>query len=130
MERFVKGDVVVVPFPFSDLSGSKRRPALVLTDLRGDDMIICQITSKPANDIFAQPLISEDFISGSLLANSYIRPLRVFTVDKNIVFRKIGQITSERMNKVIDAIIFTLKQLFNYSLFIASTGFAVAAFIA
>jgi len=110
MERFVKGDVVVVPFPFSDLSGNKRRPALVLTDLSGDDMIICQITSKPINDIFAQPLISEDFISGSLHTNSYVRPLRVFTIDKHIVFRRIGQITSERMDKVIDAIIFTLKQ--------------------
>ena len=41
--------------------------------------------------------------------NSFIRPLRIFTADKHIVFRKIGQITSERM-KLIDAIIFTLKQ--------------------
>ena len=110
MERFVKGDVVVVPFPFSDLSGSKRRPALVLTDPRGDDMIICQITSKPTDDIFAQLLIPEDFVSGSLLVNSYIRPLRVFTIDKHIVFRKVGKITPERMNKVIDCIIYTLKQ--------------------
>ena len=110
MERFVKGDVVVVPFPFSDLSGSKRRPALVLTDPRGDDMIICQITSQPRDDIFAQPLIPEDFVSGSLIANSYIRPLRVFTIDKHIIFRKVGKITPERMNKVIDCIIYTLKQ--------------------
>ena len=110
MERFVKGDIVVVPFPFSDLSGNKKRPALILTELRGDDMIICQITSKPTDDIFAQPLLSEDFISGSLHVNSYIRPLRVFTVDKRIIFRKIGQITLEKINKVIDAIIFTLKQ--------------------
>jgi len=111
MERFVKGDVVVVPFPFSNLSGSKRRPALVLTDLRGDDIMICQITSKPANDdIFAQALKSEDFVSGSLPVDSFIRPLRVFTADKHIVSRKIGKITPERMNKVIDAIIFTLKQ--------------------
>ena len=110
MDKFVKGDVVVVPFPFSDLSGSKRRPALVLTDLRGDDLMICQITSKPTDDIFAQPLISEDFVSGTIFADSYIRPLRVFTVDKHIVSRKIGQITPTRMNKVIDAIIFTLKQ--------------------
>jgi len=57
LERFVKGDIVVVPFPFSD-----------------------------------------------------IRPLRIFTIDKHIVFSKIGQITPERMNKVIDAIIFSLKQ--------------------
>ena len=110
MERFVKGDVVVVSFPFSNLSGSKRRPALVLTELRGDDIMICQITSKSTDDIFAQEISSEDFISGSLPINSFIRPLRVFTADKHIVFRKIGKITPERMNKVIDSIIFILKQ--------------------
>jgi len=38
MEKFVKGDIVVIPFPFSDLSGTKRRPALVLSDLQGDDI--------------------------------------------------------------------------------------------
>ena len=110
MERFVKGDVVVVPFPFSDLSGSKRRPALVLTDLRGDDLLICQITSNPKDDLLAQALRLEDFAVGSLPVNSFIRPLRVFTIDKHIVFRKIGQVTSDRLNKVIDAIIYTLKQ--------------------
>jgi mRNA interferase MazF len=51
MARFVKGDVVVIPFPFSDLSGSKRRPALVLVDLPGDDIILCQITSQYSKDI-------------------------------------------------------------------------------
>jgi len=110
MERFVKGDVVVVPFPFSDLSGSKRRPALVLTNLRGDDIIICQITSQPKDDIFAQALRTEDFVSGSLPVDSFILPLRIFTADKHIVFRKIGKITPERMTKVIDAITFTLEQ--------------------
>jgi len=108
MERFVKGDVVVVPFPFSNLSGSKRRPALVLTDLRGDDIMICQITSQPTGDIFAQALRSEDFVSGALPVDSFIRPSRIFTADKHIVLRKIGEISPERMNKVIEAIIFIL----------------------
>ena len=40
MARFVKGDVVVVPFPFSDLSQAKRRPALVVAQLTGDDLIL------------------------------------------------------------------------------------------
>ena len=110
MERFVKGDVVVIPFPFSDLSGSKRRPALVLIDLHGDDILLCQITSQPSDDIFAQALHSDDFISGSLPAASFIRPLRMFTADKNIILRKAGAITPTLMNKVVDGIIFMLRQ--------------------
>lgn len=46
MAAFVKGDIVIVPFPFSDLSQSKRRPALVVAKLTGDDLILCQITSQ------------------------------------------------------------------------------------
>jgi mRNA interferase MazF len=46
MGRFVKGDVVVIPFPFSDLSATKRRPALVITALPGEDVILCQITNR------------------------------------------------------------------------------------
>ena len=42
MERFVKGDVVVVPFPFSDLTQAKRRPALIIAELEGTDLIFCQ----------------------------------------------------------------------------------------
>jgi mRNA interferase MazF len=44
MEKFVKGDVVVIPFPFSDLSASKKRPALVVSNITGDDIILCQIS--------------------------------------------------------------------------------------
>lgn len=46
MEKFVKGDVIVVPFPFSNLTQAKRRPALIVAVLHGDDVILCQITSK------------------------------------------------------------------------------------
>jgi mRNA interferase MazF len=99
-----------MPFPFTDLSGSKRRPALVLSDLRGDDMLLCQITSKPTDDLFALLIKPENFVSGSLPKGSFIRPSRIFTADKHIVFRKIGQITPELMNKVIDAIIYILQQ--------------------
>jgi hypothetical protein len=50
MERPVKGDIVVIPFPFSDLSASKKRPALVVASLTGDDVILSQITSAAKND--------------------------------------------------------------------------------
>jgi len=110
MERFVKGDIVITPFPFTDLSGSKRRPALVLSNFRGDDMILCQITSQPKADLFALPIKSEDFVSGSLPKGSFIRPSRIFTAEKTIILRRAGKITPELMDKVIDAIIYILKQ--------------------
>ena len=50
MAKFIKGDVVVIPFPFSDLTQTKRRPALVISVLEGDDIILCQITSRTIRD--------------------------------------------------------------------------------
>lgn len=49
MGTFVKGDVVVAPFPFSDLSATKKRPALVIATLTGNDVILCQITTQAAS---------------------------------------------------------------------------------
>jgi len=53
MGRFVKGDVVVTPFPFSDLQAAKRRPALVVATFTGDDVLLCQITSQAVSDSYA-----------------------------------------------------------------------------
>ena len=89
MERFVKGDIVIIPFPFSDLSGSKKRPAMVLVDLPGEDIMLCQITSQ-SRDSSSVSLTSQDFSSGTLPVNSYIRPTRIFTADKSMIVRKAG----------------------------------------
>ncbi|GHT62188.1 mRNA interferase PemK [Bacteroidia bacterium] len=109
MERFVKGDVVVIPFPFSDLSASKRRPALVLADFQGDDILLCQITSQSSNEKTALPLKSKDFVTGSLPSDSFIRPMRIFTADKALIIRKAGRISSDLTDKVIHTIIAVLK---------------------
>ncbi|MCB9032686.1 MAG: type II toxin-antitoxin system PemK/MazF family toxin [Chitinophagales bacterium] len=110
MGTFIKGDIVVIPFPFSNLSGSKRRPALVLTDLNGDDILLCQITSK-ANDTNAISITKQDFTLGSLPIDSYVRPLRIFTADKNIIIRKAGVINKRKFNNVIDIIINNIKHI-------------------
>lgn len=104
MANFIKGDVVVIPFPFSDLSGSKRRPALVLSDLQGQDIILCQITSKISNDSYSISLVNTDFINGSLPVESNIRPSRIFTADKNIIIKKAGTIFESKMKNVILAV--------------------------
>jgi mRNA interferase MazF len=85
MERFVKGDIVVLPFPYSDLSSSKRRPAMVLADLNGDDIIPCQITSQFVKDNYAIALDSSGFKKGSLNKPSNIRPNRLFTAEKTLL---------------------------------------------
>ena len=73
MEKFVKGDVVVLPFPFSDLTEAKRRPALVLAELDGDDRILCQITSQHFGDRYAVHINESDFEEGSLRKISNIK---------------------------------------------------------
>lgn len=105
MERFVKADVVVLPFPFSDLTGTKKRPALVLADLPGDDIILCQITSQESKDVLAIPLNQSDFTTGSLTAVSFIRPTRIFTADKNIIIRKCGTINGGKFGIIVRCII-------------------------
>ncbi|MFD1256410.1 type II toxin-antitoxin system PemK/MazF family toxin [Mucilaginibacter terrae] len=82
MAGFVKGDVVVIPFPFSDLSGSKKRPALVLADLPGNDIVLCQITSQQSNDASAIYITSTDFKNDALPVSSYIRPTRILPLIK------------------------------------------------
>lgn len=108
MATFVKGDVVVLPFPFSDLSGTKRRPALVLADLPGSDILLCQITSQKTNDMLAEPLTATGFSNGSLPVDSYIRPARIFTADKNIIFRKAGTVKHHIVQAVINKIIIVI----------------------
>ncbi|NIJ51616.1 type II toxin-antitoxin system PemK/MazF family toxin [Dyadobacter arcticus] len=109
MGKFIKGEIVVIPFPFSDLSGSKKRPALVLADLEGDDILLCQITSQSGKDFRAVSLISSDFESGSLPIDSFIRPARIFTADKGIIIRKAGLVRDKVIDNVTKKIIDLLK---------------------
>ena len=109
MEKFIKGDIVVLPFAFSDLSASKRRPALVSANLNGDDIILCQITSKNVNDKYSVQVSSKDFIEGTIEVESNIRPNRIFTADKNIIIRRIGNVKNDIHGKVVDKIVELIK---------------------
>jgi mRNA interferase MazF len=105
MGRFVKGDVVVVPFPFSDLSGNKKRPALVIADLPGDDIILCQITSRHKSDPLALPLKADGFSAGVLPVDSFIRPNKIFTADKSLILSVEGHLSDAKIREVLNAVI-------------------------
>ena len=110
MAKFIRGDVVVIPFPFSDLPQAKRRPALVVADLEGDDLILCQITSKSIKDIYAIPIDDNNFKTGRLRQQSNVRPNRIFTADSHIVLYRVGSIKIKKLDEVIEKIIEILKQ--------------------
>ncbi|MDG6026653.1 MAG: type II toxin-antitoxin system PemK/MazF family toxin [Candidatus Brocadia sp.] len=102
MAKFVKGDVVVVPFPFSDLTQVKRRPALVITALEGDDVILCQITSQTIKDNYALSPDDKNFETGSLKQSSNVRPNRIFTVDSHIILYRAGNLKIEKLTEIVD----------------------------
>ena len=103
------GAVVLVRFPFSDLSQTKLRPALVLADAGRGDHILCQITSKEYGDVRAIQLQQTAFTSGSLHVLSYARPGRLFTASGNLVVRQIAVLKPEIFKIVVEAIVKLLR---------------------
>ena len=109
VEKFIKGDVVVIPFPYSDLTNAKKRPALVLASSSLGDIILCQITSQGIKDSCSITLSDEEFVSGSLNKISNIRVNKLFTADSKIVLYKTGSLKETKINQVIEKIIDILK---------------------
>lgn len=110
MAAFVKGDVVVVPFPFSDLTNAKRRPALVLAALTKNDLILCLITSQAANDTYTTLIETNDFETGSPNKTSYAKSNRVFTVNEQLIAYQAGKLAVEKTDEVMNKLIAILQQ--------------------
>lgn len=100
MEELIKGDIVVLPFPFSDLTKSKKRPALIVASLKGPETILCQITSQAKIDDYSVVLTNQDFKKGSLNLTSMARPNRLFTADKSIIKYKIGSLKEVKIKEI------------------------------
>jgi len=105
VERLVKGDVVVIPFPFSDLSASSKRPAVIIADLTGDDYIVAQITSVSRYDDYAITLEAKDFTSGGLPQSSMIRPNKLFTADKSLISYKAGILHNKKIKQIEQSLV-------------------------
>ena len=99
------GSVVLVPFPFSDLSNSKKRPAVVVASAGRGDWILCQITSNPYSDFNSIPLDSKDFVQGGLQIRSYARPAKLFTANESLIISAAGQLTADALQLIRNQII-------------------------
>jgi mRNA interferase MazF len=100
MGKPVVAEVVVLLFPQTNLQVGKRRPALVVADLTGDDLILCQITSQARSDGCALPLTAADFERGRLRLDSYIRPERLFTIEHSVILYTVGKVKAATLEEV------------------------------
>ena len=110
MGIFTKGDIVLFPFPYTDLSQRKLRPCLVLSDEMREDIILCQITSQQIQkDQYSIELRQNQIQEGNLMINSYIRANMIFTSHKSQILKKIGKVSDEVYRKVTSTILEIVK---------------------
>lgn len=103
------GAIVLVPFPFSDLSQAKLRPAVALADAGRDDWILCQVTSNPYGDLRAVRLTASSFDSGSLRSDSYARPGKLFTASRDLMVAQVAVLNTQAHVQIVDAVIGILR---------------------
>lgn len=110
---FKQYDIVLVPFPYSDLSGNKQRPALIISNSnlnKTEDRICVLITSVPSMEVIK---IEDKDILSKLPFESYVKPHRIFTVSNTKIIKKITSVKKEFHNKIIQKINFYIEN--NYS---------------
>jgi len=98
--RYEQGDIVILELPFTDLLGSKLRPVLVLNAIDlGDDIIVAKITSSLGRH--RVPIMQTDLVIGRLKKEpSYIDCSSIFTVEKKLVIKVVGRLTTKALDKV------------------------------
>ena len=103
------GLVIFVRFPFSDLSASKLRPAVVLAQAGGVAWILCQVTSNPYGDRGAVALATTSFASGGLGRESFARPSKLFTASQSLFVRTAGLLTSASHRELVARVVAVLQ---------------------
>jgi mRNA interferase MazF len=103
------GAIVLVRFPFSDLSAAKLRPAVVLADAGRDDRVLCQVTSRPYGDVRAVSIDEADLATGTLRKASFARPAKLFTANDTLMAGIVASLRPEATKRVLDAVVAVLR---------------------
>ena len=105
---FERGNVVLVAFPFTDLSSSKRRPALVISpdsfNRTNQDIVLAAITSQPGDDDDSIAVGDSDFANGRLPKPSRIKHTKIFTMHSSLVVKRVAVLNEDKMQEVLRAI--------------------------
>ena len=103
------GVVVLVRFPFSDLTASKLRPAVVMAHAGGVDWVLCQVTSNPYGDPNAVPITQTSFASGDLGRESFARPGKLFTASETLFVKTAGQLSGASHRELVRQVVSVLQ---------------------
>lgn len=99
-------DIVLIVYPYSDLSQKKKRPVLVLSNnnynFHNEDIICCAITSNPKNYANSIGFSSVDLESGRLPFESRIKSNKVFTLNQNFIIKKLARLNIEKSKEVVE----------------------------
>jgi mRNA interferase MazF len=91
--KYEQGDIVVVPFPFTDLSEVKQRPVFILSKKNASlDVITCGITSHLKDTENSILITSDQLASGEIPTTSRIKVDKLFTLESSIILKKIGKL--------------------------------------
>ena len=110
MAAFGRASVVLVKFPFSDLSETKLRPAVVLAQANRQDWFLCQITSNAGIEGRAIEIKDADFVAGSLRQKSFARPDKIFTGHESLIDRRVAVLSDEATSQFVEAVVAILRQ--------------------
>lgn len=111
MARFIKGDIALMPFPFSGDQAYKHRPSVVLASwdyAGGTDYLTCLITTQSASDPSLMELARDDTEGGSLVQACYIRPTYLFASSERLIARKLDRLTTDKLQHVVHRIVAAL----------------------
>ncbi|MFH1050879.1 MAG: type II toxin-antitoxin system PemK/MazF family toxin [bacterium] len=110
MGLFTVGDIVIIPFPYSDMSKSKLRPALIVGEIDKKDYIMLQITSKSYDDKQSIIISKNDLSSGNLNFDSYVKYSKIFTGSDTLVVKVIGTLRPKKVNEIISLLVELLER--------------------
>lgn len=99
-----RGDLVVIPFPFTDLASEKQRPALVLTsasyNAASPDLVAAYVTSQPQHDRWAVPVRAPDLTGAVLVRESWVRADKLATIEQGLVRKVVGRLVPKTVDVV------------------------------
>lgn len=105
---YKQGDILLVPIPFSDLSSSKRRPVLVLSNDEynklTEDVVVVAVTSNIVDRQYGIVIEDIDMEEGSLKAKSNVRADKIYTISKSIVVKRFGTIKQNKIKQIVEKV--------------------------